>query len=64
MNLAWKHWITVACIVAATSVAIAQNKDSRVITGNHWMKASSTERRVFLIGGEYASGENHLLNDS
>jgi hypothetical protein len=50
MNMTWKHWITVACIVAATSPAIAQNKDSLVITGNHWMKASTSERRVFLIG--------------
>jgi len=36
--------------VAATSPAIAQNKDSLVITGNHWMKASTSERQVFLIG--------------
>jgi len=36
--------------VAATSPAIAQNKDSLVITGNHWMKASTSERQVFFIG--------------
>jgi hypothetical protein len=50
MSRAWKQWIVVACLAAAGGVAHAQERQSIVIDGSHWLSASMTERRAFLVG--------------
>lgn len=59
MRMSWKHWLAVACIVAASAPALAQKKDSIVVDGNAWISASAAERRAFLVGaGNMIVAEN------
>ena len=49
MSGTWKHWMAAACLAAAAGVAPAQQK-TIVVDGTHWMNASHSERRAFLVG--------------
>lgn len=59
MNKSWKHWVTAACLVAASVPALAQKEGTLVIDGNDWISSSAVERRAFLVGaGNMIVAEN------